>query len=180
MSDLHLIVLDIEATHLDTTKAVPLEVAWWDLHSGVRGCFVPPHDPAWILRYADPDALRVNGYRERLMDAPQASWGDVKAFRDLLDGQALAGKNVGFYDAHVLPWLWKAGQLDPPKHSHRMWELGTYAAAVLRLPPGEKQPNLAQVCDLLGIPPGDHTASGDVDATGRAFLALFERAGVTL
>lgn len=172
MSARQLIVVDVETSGLIPGHDVAVEVAWWALETDERGCFIPVHDTAWVLQEGDPQALKLNGYRERLAGQPQDET-EVKAARltNVLTDNTLAGSNPAF-DLNFLP---DAGVGVARRH-HRLSDLSAYAAGVLRIPPTEL-PGLAAVCDLLGIKnTAPHTAAGDVDATGRCFLALMERA----
>ncbi len=172
-----LVVLDTETTGL-TEQDIVVEVAWWRLDTDERGRFVPAHDVAWVLEHAHPDALVINGYRERLADAAQDDNTELARLHHALRGQVLGGSNIR-YDAAKMARLFQAAGMHPEPWHYHLAELSSYAAGVLSLPLS-KPPGLAACCALLDVPPGDHTAEADVTATGRCFLALAEKAGVTI
>lgn len=178
MAERRLTVVDCETTGLDPSAHVPVEVGWWCLATGASGVFVPPH-PDFDIQNAQVIALEMNGYYDRGLDNPNRWDVDRSGLRILherLVGQTLAGSNPRF-DAAFLSPLFAADGLDPEPWHHQLENLGSYARGVLGLP---YLPRLSEVCELLGIEPGDHTAGGDVTATGRAFLELAERrAGLT-
>lgn len=184
MSGRHIVVVDVETTGLDPERHTTVEVAWWNLNTGERGEFVPPHLVSEALRNAQIEALRVNRYIDRLATAEQDYDGTAASkLSDLLEGSTLAGSNPAF-DAGFLTVLYRemeaAEKAWAPRWHHRLLDLSAYAAGVLLLPPNQL-PGLSTVCELLGVEnTAPHTAAGDVDATGRCFLALFERAGVSL
>lgn len=168
------IVVDCETTGLDLDTAMAVEVAWWDLDTDQRGCFIPPHD----ISGATIEALEINGYYKRIEDQPtDVNYADALALHHVLRGQVLAGSNPSF-DAHMLRRLFTvAGFPATQPWHHRMLDLSAYAAGVLELDPTDLL-GLAKVADLLGIPAvPDHTAEGDVQVTGLCFEALFERTG---
>lgn len=176
MSHRQIVVVDIETSGLIPGHDVAVEVAWWVLGTDERGCYIPPHDTAWVLFEGDPHALKINGYAERLAAEPQDVEGIGRArLARILDGNTLAGSNPAF-DTYFLVLPCFIGQATPPWH-HRLLDLSAYAAGVLHIPPTEL-PGLSVVCERLGITnTAPHTAEGDVDATGRCFLALMDLAG---
>lgn len=169
----HQVVVDVETTGLDHTRHVPVEVAWWDLTTGARGVFIPPH-PNFDMHNAEVIALELNGYYDRGLDNPNR-WdldrAELRTLHAVLVGQTLAGSNPGF-DARFLAPLFAAERLDPEPWHHRLDDLAGYARGVLGL---GHLPGLSEVCELVGVVPGDHTAEADVLATGRAFLELARR-----
>ncbi|MGD9991122.1 hypothetical protein [Pseudonocardia sp.] len=182
----HIIVVDCETNGLDPERHQAVEVAWWNLATDERGVFVPTHSPADILAAADIRALQVNRYIDRLPDAEQDRSG---AGTDLLHRQfrtpagkfveqdvahTLAGSNPRF-DAGMLAKLFATTGAtedfdDEPWH-HRLLDLGAYAMGVLGL---DEVPGLARVCELLHVSAPDHTAEGDVTATGLCFRKLMD------
>lgn len=183
MTDRRIVVVDVETTGLDPERHTCVEVAWWDLTTGHRGFFVPCHNVSETLAGADIEALRLTRYVDRLADAPQDLNGTgVWELAEHLDGQTMAGSNPRF-DCGFLDWVFRDAVqhrllMAPPTPHHRLWDLAPYAAGVLGLP---YLPGLAEVCDRLDTEHRpDHTAEGDVTATGECFLELFERAGVSL
>lgn len=171
-----LVCLDTETSGL-SDRDVIVEIAYWDVDADRRGCFVPAHDVAWVLEHAHPDALAINGYNARLVDATHDDGTELLALHHALRGQCLAGSNIR-YDAAKLSRLFVANGMHPEPWHYHLIELSSYAAGVLGLDPCAP-PGLAKCCDLLGIPAGDHTAEADVQATGLAFKALMAKAGVT-
>lgn len=190
-----IIVVDVETTGLDPTRHSTIEVSYWNLSNDERDTFIPPHDVSTVLGRADVEALRVNRYIDRIAGEPQdTDYVDLSILHSQFtdwdeddvseDGQAaethhvLAGSNPAF-DAAFLAVLFgnlHDGTAEPRPWHHRMLDLSAYAAGVLGLDVAEL-PGLRAVCELLGVEPGDHTAEGDVTATGRCFRALFEKAG---
>jgi DNA polymerase III epsilon subunit-like protein len=182
MTTRNLIIVDTETNGLDSKRHHGVEVGWWDLATGKRGEFIPTHDVSETLANADIKALQLNRYIDRIADKPQdidgkAAW----ELAELLQGNTQVGANPRFdvwvldkmyagYEANDLGWI--------PAVHHRLWDVETYAAAVLGL---NYLPGLAEICQLLdiGFAP-DHTAHGDVTATGMCFIALAERAGANL
>lgn len=168
----HVIVVDTETTGLDRGRHVPVEVAWIDLATGEEHTFVPWHTRQDISR-ADSAALEINGYYERLTDAPTDRDGYAAGYlHKRLGGAVLAGSNPAF-DAEMLRILFNRSACVPldPWH-HRLGDLATYAAGVLGLPLAEL-PGLSRVCELVGVEnPAPHTASGDARATAECLRAL--------
>lgn len=183
-----IIVVDVETNGLSYERHQAVEVAWWNLTTDQRGRFVPPHNVAQVLSAADIEALVVNRYVERLAREVQDYPGhelhrlhdqllsydedDVDAEQGAAEVRhTLAGSNPAF-DAHFLAKLFAANDAtdyEPEPWHHRLWDLSAYAAGVLGL---DELPGLARVCELLGVDAPDHTAEGDVTATGRCFLQL--------
>lgn len=157
------IVVDTETTGLDPSKHIAVEVAWWNLSTNERGVFVPPHNVGWVLRHGDPTALEINQYRERIVNSPQDFSGRcAEALEDQLENNTMAGANPEFDDAFLRKIILM-------KRHHRLWPIGAYAAGKLNL---DYIPGLTDVCARLGIAAPDHSAAGDVTATGQALLAL--------
>ncbi len=177
MTARRIVVVDVETTGLRPTD-ICVEVAWWDLSTDERGSFVPRHDMEWVAENGHPDALVLNGYADRIAITPMDDGAELRRLHHALRGQRLAGSNPAFDAGHVAR-LFTAGALHPDPWHHRLLDLSAYAAGVLGLDPGDL-PGCAGVCDLLGIPAGDHSAQADVTATGLAFKALMAKAGVTL
>lgn len=190
MTERHIIVVDCETNGLDIDRHQVVEVAWWNLTTDERGTFIPQHNPSEILASADIEALRINRYIDRIAGQPQdwqhkellnlwEQFGDFD--EDNVDDEhgagwirhTLAGSNSTF-DAGMLRKLFARlhnyFEIDEftPWH-HRLWDVSAYAAGVLGL---DQLPGLHTVCELLDIPPPDHTAEGDVTATGRCFRKL--------
>lgn len=167
----HLVVVDCETNGLNPDVHEAVEIAWWDLTTDERGCFVPKHDVSKVLAVAEVKALQINRYIDRIADTAHVdSTEQLRALHTALTGNTLGGSNPTF-DAGMLRKFFahggRVGVLQP--WHHRMWDLSAYAAGVLGL---DELPGLARVCELLGIEPGDHTAEADVTATGLCFRAL--------
>lgn len=172
---LHRIVVDTETTGLTKGVDVAVEVAWWDLATDEQGSFIPPHGD-FDMDHASPAALDLNGYWRRGLDNPNR-WDDgtelarlhaVFAGAEGEDPRTLAGSNPHFDIAMLSPLFTAAGLAPEPWH-HRVDPLEAYTRGRL----GRRTlPGLAKVCELLGVDPGDHTAAGDVRATGECFRSL--------
>lgn len=169
----HVIIVDTETSGLDTQRDIAVEVAWYDMTTNERGCFVPYHDVEWIRRHGDPVALKINRYWERLADAEQDVTGvQVDRLRKRLTGNTFGAANPWFDLSFVLRTL----GVSVPVWHHRPADLTNYAAGRLGIPPSEL-PGVAEVCDRLGVVNrAPHTASGDVDATVQCFR-IFMRHG---
>lgn len=190
----HLILTDLETSALHpspqpTTEqlianavpsipyGVPVEAGWWDLDDPDEAItsFVPNHNRTWVRAYGDPESLMVNRYLERLVDAEQDDGTAVKELHTRLAGNCLAGSNPAF-DVKFLRPLFASYGLNPEPWHHQLRDLSAYAAGKLGIHPRE-QPSLAKVCEFLDVEPPDHTAAGDVLATGRCFKALVTMSG---
>lgn len=62
----------------------------------------------------------------------------------------------------------RVGRAPDPMH-HRLLDISAYAMGVLGL---DYCPGLFDLCERLGVEPGDHSAEADVTATGVAYLKL--------
>jgi DNA polymerase-3 subunit epsilon len=168
MTDRSAVVVDVESSGLREGYDVAVEVGWLDMSTGESGCFVPVHDPEWVLNYGDPRALEINGYRERLIDAPQD--GDERGFQELsrrLRGNTMCGSNPTF-DWEML----RRRYGHRIRRHHRMIDLAAYAAGIMNTPI-TRLDGLEAICTRLGVyNNAPHTAMGDVVATGRCFEAL--------
>jgi DNA polymerase-3 subunit epsilon len=167
------IVVDTETTGLELTEGhFAVEVAWWNLVTNERDCFIPPHSVTLALRIGDPAALEMNKYRDRIalrISAQDTSGHQASRLEDQLRDSTLAGSNPRFDASFLVPRV-----LRPVWH-HRLWDLAPYAAGILGL---DYLPGLADVCEQLGVQPPGHTAEGDVTATGRCLLILRARAAM--
>jgi hypothetical protein len=168
-----LVMLDIETNGLDPERHVAVEIAWHDMSTGEHGCFVPVHSVRETLASADIEALRVCRYIDRLATAEQdrsrhadSPGPQTHALWELLHGATVCGKNVAGFDLRFVEKLFRQYDLTgdaPTPWRHRTLEIGSYACGVLSLDPAEP-PSMAALCEMLDVPPGDHTASGDVAA----------------
>ena len=55
MTERQIVVVDFETTGLDPVNDTVVEVAWFNMATGAKGVFVPPHDPAAVLEDAEDD-----------------------------------------------------------------------------------------------------------------------------
>jgi DNA polymerase III subunit epsilon len=156
------IVVDCECSGLWPWEHVATEVAWWNLCTDERGWFIPEHDVDFVLGNGDPKALEISRYHERLLGKPQDDGQAAQELANQLRDNTLAGSNPSF-DAGFLPPI--TGRV----WHHRMWDLSAYAAGKLNL---DYLPGLADVCEQLEVDPPDHSAEGDVTATGLCLLKL--------
>ncbi|MGH3978436.1 MAG: 3'-5' exonuclease [Pseudonocardiaceae bacterium] len=175
-----IIVVDCETTGLDAWH-YPVEVAWWNLATDQRGCFVPPHE-RWLFG-ADPQALACNRYEQRIAHrVVDADYTAATVLAQQLAGNILAGSAPAF-DAGMLRRLFVTcqGAREGGRHAawrdpwhHRLLDLAAYTAGAVGLDPA-RLPGLDRVCQLLGVdydPEAAHGAEHDVTATGRCFRAL--------
>ena len=160
-----IVVVDVESTGLDVAIAIPVEVAWWNLATGERGEFVPRHDCEWVIKHAEPGALEVNGYMDRLLLAEQDDGRGVARLAGQLAGASLAGANPASLDAPML------AKLMAPTWHYRMYDVANIARTELNL---RWLPGLRDVAVMLGEPQPDHSAAADVTSAGRCLLRLFE------
>lgn len=170
----HIVVVDTETTGLNPAKHVCVEIGWWDLTTDERGYFIPRHSVSDALANADIAALRLNRYIDRIAGAPQGTIDDAVRLAEVLAGNTLAGSNPAF-DAAFLTAMYETGGLGilvgAPEWHHRLADIANLTAGALGVDPRDL-PGLATCCELWGVTPGDHTATGDVEAAGQCFLAL--------
>jgi len=172
------VVVDCESTGL-TDQDIAVEIAWWDLDTDERGSFIPFHDEGWVRKHGHPDALRINGYLDRLAGKPQDDGTETRRLHHVLRGQCIAGANIGRADCAWLVKAFRQAGLHPEPWNYRLGEIGPYAAGVLGLRLSDA-PGLSDICVRLGIDPEPevHTAENGVTVTGLALKALSEKAGV--
>lgn len=151
-------IIDTETTGLDLRIHQPWEVA---IATGEQApnVYQLDHD----VDVADPDALKMNGYRERHKEFMHARPFDLAYLRYQLSGQTVAGFNVRF-DLDMLTPVFRGRT---PWH-YRTIEVGSLAMLMLgRDEPvglGDAVRSLNDLYDA-GIPDNDHSAEGDVVAT---------------
>ncbi|GJF06723.1 3'-5' exonuclease [Pseudonocardia sp. D17] len=171
----NVIVLDTETDGLDTELNRAVEVgylSWPDGDTGPRGLFIPPH----TLDYATPEALRINGYHQRIAHRRRDyGYAQTRALHDALSGNTLAGANVAF-DAAMLSHLFREANLRPyaPWH-HRLLDIEAYAGGLLGFAPWDL-PGLTRLCETVGVPPGDHGAWADAVAAWHVLSAVADHA----
>lgn len=158
------VIVDCETTGLDRERHRAVEVAWKIWQPAVvafkQGRFIPVH--AQHMAAADPQALEVNGYYERIMGAGlDADRAATQTMHCRLTGATLVGSNPSF-DADMLRHLFREAGLSPvdPWH-HRMLDVSSFVTGFWTLPPGD-MPGLADIASRLGTRAPDHTAWGDV------------------
>jgi DNA polymerase III alpha subunit (gram-positive type) len=174
VTDRQLVLIDLETSGLSSRTDFAVEAGWRNLATGESSTFVPVHPVDVVLKFGDPAALEINGYRKRLMRADQDHnlFGTKRLHREL-EGNTIVGANPAF-DARFMDALFYRSGLSPvdPQH-HRMIDIEVYAMAVFDL---KYVPGMSEICHRLDLPPGDHTAFGDVVAETRAFHELRRRA----
>lgn len=166
-----LVCVDVETSGVDPEQHDVVEVGWYSLSTGVGGVFIPPHS---LLR-ADPKALAVNRYWVRGL-SDEAVWDDGTALREFhaaLAGNFVVGSNPGFDWAFLRKIFLREG-LAPL--AYPPLDVPTYAAGVLGRGIGERL-GLTQLCRVLRVVPGDHSAGDDVRACVECLLEL-QRRGV--
>jgi DNA polymerase-3 subunit epsilon len=156
------VVVDVETNGLDPDVHQAFEVAWFNLDTAEHGDFILVHNISELLGSADPEALRINRYIDRIPGQIQDG-GALHRLHQELRGNTLVGSNPAF-DAAFLVKAFKAKTSvteSRPWH-HRLWDVSAYAAGVLGL---EELPGLYAICAQLGVEPPTHTATDDVRAT---------------
>lgn len=170
------VVRPIVCVDVETSGPVPevhevVEVAWWSFATGVGDVFIPPH----TLAGADPRALAVNRYWTRGL-SDQTLWDDgsgLRRFSDAISGCLVVGSNPGF-DWAFLRQVFVAGGLDVSSLAYPPLDLGTWGAGVLGRSISERV-GLSQLCRVLGVVPGDHSAGDDVRACCECLVELQRR-----
>jgi hypothetical protein len=192
-----IICVDVETNGLDRERHEAVEVAWENVQTGERGRFVPAHDVRAVLSAAAPDliGLQKNGYIERGLWKPE-NWDrnqtelirlweqfvgpvpdDLRDLeeRDPWQKRIFMAVNPGF-DAHFVTKLFltcrDVTDGDPEPWDYHLQDLGSYAAGVLGKPLRHPPLKFLQICEILGVKPGDHTAEGDVHALAECVRAL--------
>ena len=166
----HLVVVDTETTSLRAYPGSVTEIAWYDLRDGVGGSFIPPH----TLDGADPKALEISRYHERIAGRPVDA-DQTRAFHRMLrsDGQAIiVGSNPNF-DLAQLKELFTWARMAPEPWQRRVFDPA--AAAYWLYPERElgRPTGLAAACELAGISSdGHHDAFVDVVMTAKLWHAL--------
>jgi len=167
-----IVIVDTETDGLDPDRHEPVEVAWLRFREYGAGSFIPPHS----LAFADPEALRINRYEERLRGKP---WDDrfsaAEALHITLRGNVLAGFNPAF-DAAMLGILFRRAGLPVQPWHYRLLDLSAFGAGVLglhpaHLPGGDR---LAQLLDVRIEDRERHTAMGDCQLAADVLSRLLE------
>jgi DNA polymerase III epsilon subunit-like protein len=126
----------------------------WEELSGRTAEWRSQQSSAFVL------ALEAVAARNRGEPEPPPPPGPVAA--------TLLGSNPRF-DARMLEKVFRRINRKPEPCHYRLRDISAYAMGVLGL---DYQPGLAELCERLGVEPGDHSAEADVTATGVAYLKL--------
>jgi DNA polymerase III epsilon subunit-like protein len=167
------VFVDVESTGLQHTHQVT-EAAWYDVDADLGEVFVPPHD----LAGADPVALQMSGYHDRIARAVVDDGTALRRMYEMLGGDGTATTLVAAnpsFDTHMLAALFRrAGfTVDEPWHHRKVDVCGmAYALLPQHFPSGEV-PGLKTVAGLLGVRLDDHhSAMADVLAGVECYRAL--------
>ena len=167
------IVVDVESTGLEVQHQAT-EVAWYDLSTDEYGVFIPPHS----LEGADPFALQIHGYAERIAGMPVDDGTEQRLLHDRFGSgrnrSTIICANPSFDTEKVSALFARSGltPTDPWHHRKINVSEGAYWLFPDQFPDGE-QPGLKAVADLLGVPlPGHHSALDDVMATVEVYRRL--------
>ncbi len=158
-----LVFLDLETTGLSPEIHEVWEAAW-AVEDGPIQTVQLPH----VVEMADPDALKVCRYHERVRPVDAGDPLPDVRLRDALTGVTIVGANPAF-DAAFLRARWTS----TPWH-YRLLDIQAYAMPVL----GHERPQgLATIAaDLRSrgfeIPKPDHTAARDVATLRASFRTL--------
>lgn len=168
MSHRRIIVVDTETTGLDLLRHRPVEVGWLHWGGTGRDLFVPPHD----LDGADPDALEINRYAERIAGRQRdTAYSHTARLHRVLTNAVLAGAGVRF-DAAMLSHLFRDAGLEPVEPWHyRLLDVQAYAAGHLGIPPWAL-PSLRDLCQLLDLRTPTHTAMDDAELAAAVLTAV--------
>lgn len=173
MTERAVIICDTETSGLAAGEHDITECAWWNLNTGENGVFIPPHS----LDGATPKALEVSKYNPRqLWD--QNRWDndglELRRMHTAMTGTWFIGSKPTF-DAGFLSILFARFGLHPEPWWRFPLDLGTYAAGAMNRPITDRV-GLTQLCNLLGVLPGHHTAGEDVRATAECLIKLQQMA----
>jgi DNA polymerase III subunit epsilon len=174
-----LIVVDVETTGLQDYH-VPLEIAAVPIDG--TPFYMAPYVDSVLRGAVDPDALSINRYFERRVYKHELSALDTTKkyleLHKLLLGNTFGGSNPRFDAAKISAAFTKTpdiGAKNAEPWHHRLADLATYAAGVLRIPPTEL-PRLEDVCTALGVKNKEpHSAMGDAVATAECFRLLMSK-----
>lgn len=159
------VYLDLETTGLDPDLHEAWEIAYAVDDGPIR-----VHQLAHSLTTADPEALRINRYRDRAQAIPtEGDLLDVQ-LREILAGTTIVGANPAF-DTAFLRARWGVA----PWH-HRLLDVETFAMGALGLDTPQSLSRTAEMLRERGYPVGvnDHTAEQDVRVTRDVHHALVD------
>jgi DNA polymerase III epsilon subunit-like protein len=164
------LVVDCETNGLDWVRHEAVEVAWHCLETGERRSFMPPQDWDEIVANAEPKALEINGYMERLYGkSTQNVQQEIQLLAEALTDSTVVACNTRF-DGNMFGKMFAVNGFKLPEMWHyRMLDVESYAKGILNL---DYVPGLNDICRLLSISLGDHTALGDVSVTVACYQEL--------
>lgn len=162
-----LVFLDVETSHLDPAVGEPLEVAYSEFEDDNVRTLIVPH----TLVNADPEALRINRYRERGMEY-RSLWAQPEEFdamRADLRGATICSANVTFDLGFLDKWI------KDDRH-YRVFDFTSWAAGRLGWMVTHGMERTYEECRQRfdGILRPDHTAAGDVRSMKSMYYALLE------
>lgn len=159
------VVLDMETTGLKLHHQ-PCEIAWYDLNTDEHGVFIPAH----TLDGADPKALEINRYEQRIAGKPQDDGTATAALHARLGGDGVKTSvwcaNPSFDVPRIQGVFARAGFDNEQPFHHRPFDVeeAYYWLFPERCEDGNKA-GLAQIAKDLGVEFGHHDAMEDVFAT---------------
>jgi DNA polymerase III epsilon subunit-like protein len=157
-----LIYLDTETTGLD-----PERHEIWELAYAVDDGPIESGVMFHSLRHADPKALAMNGYWDRVEGAKPNGWAQLEVgARDALNGATLVGANPAF-DAAFLRARWGVAPW-----RYRMLDIESYAMPLLGWDEPRGLKDIAARLLASGVSLPDHTAYGDVKCLRECHKAL--------
>jgi DNA polymerase III epsilon subunit-like protein len=160
-----LVFIDTETTGLDPNRHEVWELAYAVGHGDVRSGTV-----YHSLRNADPTALRLNGYHDRVTEraAPADMQALEEAAKEALTGNTLVAANPAF-DAAFLRARWGEALW-----RYRLLDVETFAAGVLGWaePRGLRDITSQLVGAGFKITKPDHSAGADVETLRSCYYAL--------
>lgn len=165
------VFVDTEATGLDHARHELTEVAWivrFEDGREVERVYVPEH----TLDAAEPDALRLTHYHDRLADQPRTPMSEwLGQFLEDADGAVLVGAVPDFDARHLHQACRKLGV--EPTWDHHLLDVETLALPLLAEAP-EAPRSLAKTCGGLGVAHDRGQAHGALYDAKQA-MAVFDR-----
>ena len=165
------VFVDTEATGLDHARHELTEVAWivrFEDGTQVEREYVPEH----TLDGAEPDALRLTHYDDRLADAPRTPMSEwLGQFLEDATDAVLVGAVPDFDARHLDQACRKLGV--EPTWDHHLLDVETLALPLIA--PGPEAPrSLARTCAALGVEHDRDQAHGALYDAKQA-MAVFDR-----